>query len=430
MQQKTIKDFTTISDLTSADLLLVYHNGRTLNTTLFSVVSFANANNPVLVSLNSLSAALLDLSALDLRSINNLLSSDIVFRTDISNLTAESLKWNSVYAITSSLSSQWNSRPTDLSSTVYNLTASSVNWNSVYATTSSLSSHWGSATSTITNILSSNLYTTTLSSDGNLYLAKGGMLGDAWNGGGVDLVGTPGAWASLTSYDKDVWVGVVDNSFSPTTELSGAFNIETNLNDNVNRWAFTKQGDLLLAQNGGIVFDRNNTSIRVGMGFHIASGEGVSIEAIDNADPDNLVSKSWYFSPAGVATFPGSFVASTSTVDAGSNAGSIAIDLTKQINKLVPYGNGTTPSSDMYTLADGIEGQIMYLVPSGKYTNEDEYTTVKFAHARYSSGTNIEETADKDWWLPFRGATTPQHPMVVTLIFTDGHWNLPHSYFD
>ena len=63
-------------------------------------------------------------------------------------------------------------------------------------------------------------------------------------------------------------------------------------------------GDLTLADNGGIVFDRNNTSIRVGMGFHIASGEGISLEAIDQTDPENLITNGWYFSPTGGITFP------------------------------------------------------------------------------------------------------------------------------
>ena len=64
-------------------------------------------------------------------------------------------------------------------------------------------------------------------------------------------------------------------------------------------------GDLTLADNGGIVFDRNNTSIRVGMGFHIASGEGISLEAIDQTDPDNLITQGWYFGTDGRLTLPG-----------------------------------------------------------------------------------------------------------------------------
>jgi hypothetical protein len=73
-------------------------------------------------------------------------------------------------------------------------------------------------------------------------------------------------------------------------------------------WTFGTNGDVTLPDNGGIVFDRNNTSIRVGMGFHIASGEGVSIDAIDQTDPDNLVYKNWYFGTDGNITFPDSTV--------------------------------------------------------------------------------------------------------------------------
>lgn len=63
-------------------------------------------------------------------------------------------------------------------------------------------------------------------------------------------------------------------------------------------------GDLNLPVNGGVVFDRANTSIRVGMGFHIASGEGIDIQAIDETDPNNLIYKNWYFSPNGTLTLP------------------------------------------------------------------------------------------------------------------------------
>lgn len=69
-------------------------------------------------------------------------------------------------------------------------------------------------------------------------------------------------------------------------------------------WNFNNNGDLALPINGGLVFDRANTSIRVGMGFHIASGEGIDIQAIDETDPNNLLYKNWYFSPLGTLTVP------------------------------------------------------------------------------------------------------------------------------
>lgn len=67
---------------------------------------------------------------------------------------------------------------------------------------------------------------------------------------------------------------------------------------------FNNNGDLILPDNGGIVFDRANTTIRVGEGFHISSGEGIDLEAIDTTDPENLQYKHWYFSPSGNVYFP------------------------------------------------------------------------------------------------------------------------------
>jgi hypothetical protein len=57
--------------------------------------------------------------------------------------------------------------------------------------------------------------------------------------------------------------------------------ISTNSTASNNVWTFGFDGDLALPQDGGIVFDRADTTIRVGMGFHIASGEGISLDAID-----------------------------------------------------------------------------------------------------------------------------------------------------
>ena len=93
---------------------------------------------------------------------------------------------------------------------------------------------------------------------------------------------------------------------------TGPITIITDWNDSERTWSFGPNGDLSLPQDGGIVFDRNNTTIRVGMGFHIASGEGISLDAIDQTDPNNLVYKSWGFAPTGILTLPnGSSIEST-----------------------------------------------------------------------------------------------------------------------
>lgn len=124
-------------------------------------------------------------------------------------------------------------------------------------------------------------------------------------------------------------------------------------------------------------------------------------------------------------------ILTTVTKDAGSSTGTIALDLTKLVNKIIPQTSG---DNDQYTLADGIEGQIMYVVAGGDLSAE--YTSMKFANARYrdTSG-NIVEASNVAFWLPFGGSLTGEsqntaYNTSVTLIFTDGYWNLPHSIFD
>jgi len=78
--------------------------------------------------------------------------------------------------------------------------------------------------------------------------------------------------------ETSIFLGTDDHNVRTTTD--GNIQITTpNTSNNV--WNFDVAGDLNLPDNGGIVFDRNNTTIRVGMGFHIASGEGISLDAID-----------------------------------------------------------------------------------------------------------------------------------------------------
>ena len=93
-----------------------------------------------------------------------------------------------------------------------------------------------------------------------------------------------------------------DNSFTENHEV--LINTQSNDGSAINLWKFKGNADLELPTNGGIVFDRADTTIRVGMGFHIASGEGISLDAIDLTDPGSPAYKSWYFSPAGEMYFP------------------------------------------------------------------------------------------------------------------------------
>ena len=88
-----------------------------------------------------------------------------------------------------------------------------------------------------------------------------------------------------------------------------------------------------------------------------------------------------------------------------------ALDLTKSVNKLT---NGA------YTLADGVEGQIMYLVrQTGSTYNA---ITVNVANARVDGALNTTIAYYPFEWAP---------PLnMSTLIFTDGAWQADSGAWD
>lgn len=161
-----------------------------------------------------------------------------------------------------------------------------------------------------------------------------------------------------------------------------------------------------------------------GINFAVAVTDGVAtVSTINDGGTGHYVGES--FGPV-----PGSAFGGTDVVDdmyfqvtAIDAAVSQALDLTKSINKITPLAGG---GGSQYTLADGVEGQIMHIVPAS--ASDNEYTTMSFANARWTNGNNIiNGGTDVSWWLPFHGNPGST---VITLIFTDGAWNLPHNYFD
>jgi hypothetical protein len=294
--------------------------------------------------------------------------------------------------------------------------------------------------------------------------------------------------------ETSIFLGTDDHNVRTTTD--GKIQITTPSEGN-NVWEFGTNGDITLP--GGIEFDRNNTSIRIGQGFHIASGEGVSIESIDQTDPDNLIYKTWYFNldgdltlpeggdildsngasvlggssiasgvsitddnlliqltdsngdgldirsivlnssdlevastelssngfvintnvtgtrqqwtfdNSGTLTLPGAVVNSTVAKTGGGVGTETALDLTKTVNKL---------TDGLYTLADGTEGQIMYLVRQTGSVGAN--IGVEVAHARVD-GSTYGDVAH----YPFGGDNN-----LTTLIFTDGHWQSTSGAWD
>ena len=140
-------------------------------------------------------------------------------------------------------------------------------------------------------------YRLELDTNGVLHLADGSIInGSTLKGiaGTGDMNFTGMTIGPDSSHSEETWMWVDSTGATIATEFSTA----------AHQWKFDNSGDLNLPVSGGIVFDRAHTSIRVGMGFHIASGEGISLEAIDETDPNNLITKGWYFSPSGGITFP------------------------------------------------------------------------------------------------------------------------------
>ena len=70
----------------------------------------------------------------------------------------------------------------------------------------------------------------------------------------------------------------------------------------------------------------------------------------------------------------------------------------------------------------------MYIVPAEGGEMNTHYTTMSFDSARWSNGNGVINQNNASWWLPFHGSQGGH--AVLTLIFTDGAWNLPHNYFD
>lgn len=89
-----------------------------------------------------------------------------------------------------------------------------------------------------------------------------------------------------------------------------------------------------------------------------------------------------------------------------------AINVDKQVASLAPGS---------YTLADGVEGQVLFLtVKSGNR----QLVQVTFDNIRYNASDNIQTNT---MITPFWGSSTSNRPTVVTCIFTNGAWTIDNT---
>ena len=185
--------------------------------------------------------------------------------------------------------------------------------------------------------------------------------------------------------------------------------IETVSSGNTSVWTFGTDGILTLPA---------NTAIIQGAG----TDSNVTVIA-----SDGTTTAQWTFEKTGNVIFPDATVQTTAwtnvnsvvnstktTTGSGDIAYPTALDLTKTVNKL------SDNTGSYYTLADGVEGQTMYLVRQRTVTDPTFNSIhVTVANAYYGINTLTDQN------LYFGSGQD-----LITLIFTDGAWQQSGGTWD
>lgn len=161
-------------------------------------------------------------------------------------------------------------------------------------------------------------------------------------------------------------------------------------------------------------------------------GETITVTSADESISDNFIisvpSNTWAFGNDGSLTLPGKIsnqmrFGTANTIGSGDPAYPTALDLTKTVNKLADN------TGSNYTLADGVEGQIMYLVPKDGATNAGVYIMVDHARVLNNSGSTTAGVYTDIAFNPF-GSDAGYISNVVMLMFTDGAWQSNAGVWD
>lgn len=188
--------------------------------------------------------------------------------------------------------------------------------------------------------------------------------------------------------------------------LSNTGSIVINTDDyagNTAQWTFAANSDLYLPTSGGLVFDRADTTIRVGMGFHIASGEGISLDAIDQNAILTLTG-------AGNGNVNQTYNRTTNTLYTGNDNSSVTVeniggtwyvliagDSKYTSNDLLGWALSTGPGPvPVGVLSNGYKSWgfnpdgILTLPAGGAITNSDGFTLNAGGHGTITIGKFIE----------------------------------------
>jgi hypothetical protein len=203
--------------------------------------------------------------------------------------------------------------------------------------------------------------------------------------------------------------GFPNNTILGTSEDPNVY-IETATTSTTSTWTFGTDGVLTLPADTPVIK---------------GGGTGTDVTIIATTGTNTAT---WTFSASGTVTLPGpinNIRAGTATITgSGDPAYPTALDLTKTVNKLADNQGST------YTLADGYEGQIMYLVPQTGATMTGVNVTVN--HARIiDNSTSTALVVTNASLAPFNYTATPVPTIgVTTLIFTDGAWQADAGFWD
>jgi hypothetical protein len=208
-----------------------------------------------------------------------------------------------------------------------------------------------------------------------------------------------GTDGSVTFPDNTVqttaYTGNTTATTPATTGIPNNFALSTSNNTNLTPGNYS---NILVGFNG-----KNVT-----LGVQVSSEYNITIYGITNASPATfIISDS---AVIGGDVIGGATPADdlTITVDSLEN---VSIDLTKTINKL---------TDGEYNLADGVEGQIMYLVRQSGTTSDNVLV-------------NVDSSDGASPLKPFRingGFADIDNTGICTLIFTDGTWKQTGGNWD
>lgn len=166
-------------------------------------------------------------------------------------------------------------------------------------------------------------------------------------------------------------------------------------------------------------------------GIYLAIGTGFSftLDVAANGDlSTTIISSGSGFQVGDSGTLSGAAITggSTPTDDISVTVATLTniavatpLDLTKQVQKL---------TDGYYSLADGVEGQMIYLVPQNgtAYNN----VTVSVANGRLVDEGTVGTVYTNIDFFPFRDTLGTAIKNIVTLIFTDGAWQASSGQWD